>query len=331
MFKKKCPKCGNEEHKEYAKYNTKCGGARNLLRCTICKKVFSETTATFEFNLKTPLSAVSLVLKARTEGMSFNAACRTYEISTYTLKSWESKYGVIKEALFLYSLISSHLTSIVEGDELYTKVNKNVEQSESEGWTIMLMDRATRFIWDMSCSKKTEKLFLNAMRKLTKVIEKNQDITLVTDGERRYASTLFGICNVLLKTGKKGRPKKVFKKGVKVRIKNKGEKAGKNNRKKYQIPRSEHPETPQNINDSSIHANHIEGQNASTRRRNSAYRRKTNTYAKTAPALQRTLDLYWVFHNFIKVHFTVKAVPAVLLGVINSGLDWNDVMRLNVF
>ena len=136
--------------------------------------------------------------------MSFNAACRTYEISTDTLKSWEFKYGVIKEALFLYSLISSHLTSIVEGDELYTKVNKNVEQSESEGWTIMLMDRATRFIWDMSCSKKTEKLFLNAMKKLAKIIEKNQDITLVTDGERRYASTLFSICSVLLKTGKKG-------------------------------------------------------------------------------------------------------------------------------
>ena len=58
----------------------------------------------------------------------------------------------------MYSLVSEHLTKIVEGDELYTKVKKNVDSSEGEGWTIMLMDRATRFIWEMSCSKKVKKL-----------------------------------------------------------------------------------------------------------------------------------------------------------------------------
>ncbi|MBF0228628.1 MAG: hypothetical protein HQK63_03420 [Desulfamplus sp.] len=33
--------------------------------------------------------------------------------------------------------------------------------------------------------------------------------------------------------------------------------------------------------DSEIHANYVEAQNAATRRRNSTFRRKTNTYAKT--------------------------------------------------
>ena len=76
-------------------------------------------------------------------------------------------------------------------------VKKNVDPSESEGWTIILMDRATRFIWEMSCSKKVKKLFLKAMRKLVKMIKKDKDITLVTDGERRYATTLFTICSEL--------------------------------------------------------------------------------------------------------------------------------------
>jgi hypothetical protein len=35
---------------------------------------------------------------------------------------------------------------MIEGDEAYTKVYKNVPQEESEGWTITLMERATRFI-----------------------------------------------------------------------------------------------------------------------------------------------------------------------------------------
>lgn len=277
------------------------------------------------------MSVISLILKSRTEGLSFNATCRTYGISPNTLKDWEEKFGVIKEALFLYSLVSEHLTKIVEGDELYTKVKKNVDPYESEGWTIMLMDRATRFIWEMSCSKKVEKLFLKAMKKLVKMIKKDKDITLVTDGERRYATTLFTICSELLKTGKRGRPKRVFKKGLKVRVKNKGRGGNKRGRKKYQAPKNEHPETAQDLNDSDIHANHVEAQNSATRRRNSAFRRKTNTYAKTVDALQRTLDLYWVSHNFIKVHFSTKAVPAVLLGVVNQGLEWVEIMRINVF
>jgi len=109
-----------------------------------------------------------------------------------------------------------------------------------------------------------------------------------------------------------------------VRIKNKGKSGSKKGRKKYQAPKNEHPETIQDVSDADIHANHVEAQN-------SAFRRKTNTYAKTLGALQRTLDLYWVFHNFIKIHFTTKEVPAVLLGVVKDGLEWNEIMRLNVF
>ena len=302
-----------------------------LLQCKDCSKIFAETTSTFEYNLKTPLSVISLILKQRTEGLSFNATCRVNGISPNTLKDWEEKFGVIKEALFLYSLVSEHLTKIVEGDELYTKVKKNVDPFESECWTIILIDRSTRFIWEMSCSKKVEKLFLKAMKKLVKMIKKDKDITLVTDGERRYATTLFTICSELLKTGKKGQPKRVFKKGLKVRVKNKGKSGNRRSRKKYQAPKNEHPETTQDINDSDIHANHVEAQNSANRRRNSAFKRKTNTYAKVADRLQRTLDLYWVFHNFIKVHFSTKEVPAVLLGVVNQGLEWDEIMRINVF
>ena len=47
---------------------------------------------------------------------------------------------------------------------------------------------------------------------------------------------------------------------------------------------------------------------------------KQNTYAKSETGLQRVLNLYWVIHNFVRVHFTTKEVPAVTLGVIESSL-----------
>jgi len=94
-----------------------------------------------------------------------------------------------------------------------------------------LMDRASRFIWHLECGKKDERMFKKAMRALVKIIKKTDDLSLLTDGERRYGNMLFEICYELLKTGKRGRPRKTLKKGVKVRVKNKGSQKSKPGRK----------------------------------------------------------------------------------------------------
>ena len=155
---------------------------------------------------------------------------------------------------------------------------------------------------------------------------------MITDGERRYGNILFEICNELVFKGKKGRPRKTLKQGVKVRIKNKGSQAHKKGpkRPKYQAPQSEHPQTVQDINDNDIHANHCEAFNSALRRRNSAFRRRTNTYAKNENGLQRTLDVLWVIHNFIRTHFTTKKVPAVALGILDEKLSWDELFMIRM-
>lgn len=99
-----------------------------------------------------------------------------------------------------------------------------------------------------------------------------------------------------------------------MRLKNKGasRRPGRK-RPKYQALVAEHPTTDVKIDNSQIHANHVEAFNASLRRRNSAFRRKTNMYAKSRDNLQRTLDVQWLVHNFVRAHFTTKVVPAVKL------------------
>ena len=224
-------------------------------------------------------------------------------------------------------MLHTFLSQIIEGDELYTKIKKNVPAEDSEGWTLVLMDRASRFIWNLACGKKDRILFYNAIHLLREVIERSGDITLVTDGERRYGNILFEICYEVVHNGKRGRPQKTLQKGLKVRLKNKGDLSKKKGKKreKYEAPHNEHPETIQNFPNSAIHANHAEALNSSIRRRNSTYRRKTNTYAKSKTDLQRTLDIYWVAHNFIRKHFTTKQVPAVALGILEEGLSWAQV------
>ncbi len=77
------------------------------------------------------------------------------------------------------------------------------------------MDRASRFLWEMSCGRKDRKLFRKAIKTLKRVIQKTGDLSLITDGERRYGNLLFEICHELLQTSKRGRPQKTLKKGVK--------------------------------------------------------------------------------------------------------------------
>ena len=77
------------------------------------------------------------------------------------------------------------LQQLIEGDELYTRVHNKVAPDASQGWTVVLMDRATRFLWDMHCGRNDRKLFQNALRLFCQVIEHTGDLTLLTDGERR--------------------------------------------------------------------------------------------------------------------------------------------------
>ncbi len=242
---------------------------------------------------------------------------------------WERRLAALKPTLMLYALLHEFIHQEIEGDELYTKVYKNKAPSLSEGWTIVLMERGSRFLWELHCGRKDQQLFEQALTCLAQVIERTGSISLLTDGERRYGNLLFEICHEVIRNGKPGRPLKRLPKGVRVRLKNKGSKKRPGRqRKKYQAPVPEHPQTEHQVSESSIHANHVEAFNASIRRRNAAFRRKTNTYAKSRTHLQRTLDLYWLVHNFVRVHFTTKLVPAVKLGILETGISWSKLFSI---
>jgi hypothetical protein len=35
-----------------------------------------------------------------------------------------------------------------------------------------------------------------------------------------------------------------------------------------------------------------------------------------------------VNHNFVKVHFTTNMVPAVQMGILNTGLSWEQILGI---
>ena len=87
-----------------------------------------------------------MILTALSEGLGINAATRVFSVGKNSIYRWQNRLSSLQQTLMLYSLCHQFIQLIVEGDELYTKIGKNVPSSESEGWTIVLMDRASRFI-----------------------------------------------------------------------------------------------------------------------------------------------------------------------------------------
>ena len=328
----KCPTCQSAVFRSHTTYTTQHHDRRIIYKCASCPGYFSETKKTLMEGVKTPVSVIWQVVKARTEGMGLNAAARTFEKAKNTILAWERKFLDLHQVLFLYALVHEFLELVIEGDEAYTKVQKNVPADQSLGWTILLLDRASRFIWEIECGKKDRKLFTKAIKTLDKIARQTYDLSLFTDGERRYGNLLFEICYDLVHDGKPGRPKKTFKRGVHCRIKNKGSQGHKKGRKrpKYQNPWREHPETARPIAELDIHANHAEAFFSALRRKCATFRRKTNMYAKATAGLQRLLRVYWVVHNFLRVHFTTREVPTVALGLLERRLSVQEIFQIQM-
>jgi hypothetical protein len=115
-----------------------------------------------------------------------------------------------------------------------------------------------------------------------------------------------------------------------VRLKNKGSQRHKRGRKrpKYQASYPAHPDTAQPVASTEMHANHLEAFHPSLRRRCAAYRRRTNRYAKKTGRLQERVEVYGIGHNFVRVHFTTRQVPAVALGVLEESCSLQEIFLI---
>ena len=87
--------------------------------------------------------------------MSINAACRTFYVGKNSIKRWLKRLADLKETLLLYALCHRFLEQQIEGDELYTKVHHSKLPA--------LMNRATRFIWQLRCGERERELFEAAL------------------------------------------------------------------------------------------------------------------------------------------------------------------------
>ena len=74
----RCPTCNTENFGRHATYKVQNGEQRTIYHCYDCGDYFSETKNTPLAGLRQSLSFISRVLTALNDGMSINAASRTF-------------------------------------------------------------------------------------------------------------------------------------------------------------------------------------------------------------------------------------------------------------
>ena len=101
----KCPTCQSAVLQSHTTSATQHHGRRIMYKCASCLDYFAETKKTLMAGVKTPVSVIWQVVKARTEGMGFNAAARTFEKAKHTILAWERKFSDLYRVLFLDALV----------------------------------------------------------------------------------------------------------------------------------------------------------------------------------------------------------------------------------
>ncbi len=195
---------------------------------------------------------------------------------------------------------------------------------DSQGWTLNFLERYSRYWLVAKAGKKDERLFEQATSKAWEWGKASQSIRWFTDGERRYANHLWKTASIYLKLGDYSRAygyRKVWREGLEVAMKVKRSQGN----KRIKWCKTEHPYTAISPK-TEVHVNHNEAHNSAIRRRCSAYRRRTNTYAKLGSGLQRTLIVQRLVHNWIRPHWSLgkKTTPAMALGFYHQPVKMEE-------
>jgi hypothetical protein len=225
----------------------------------------------------------------------------------------------LKKTRRLFACTPQLLPQLIAGDELSPRVKTPVAPDESQGWTSVWRDRATRLLGAMPWGRTDRTLLKKALGLLGQVIQHTGDLTLLTDGARREGSRVVARWSDARRNGKRGRPKQTLPTGVKGRRKHTGSHRQKRGptRPQYPAPSPEHPDTAQPVAPPDSHAHHRAAFPTSLRRRWAASRRRTHMYAKKTGRLQERLAVYWIVPHCVRVHLTTRQVPAVALGMLD--------------
>lgn len=319
-----CPHCQHEHFEKNGSRILQSVGRIQRYRCKACKRTWTDRTKTGMHGLRTSPEKIGSALHARTEGVGLRATGRLIGVDHHTVSFWEQRLAETEdseERSFLEQL-PTEFVRIVEGDCLYTRVHHNRPASQSPGWTTMTLERETRVM--LALEPGDANRIKTAVRQTCQAVPGG--LHFVSDGDPRFGKALLTMRGEPYFTGLRGRPARVMKQGSEAVMKIKGSQSSKQKGARVRPVRA-HPLMIQ-LEDALVHANHCEATNAMLRRRCSAFKRRTNQYAKNSAGLRRVCVVQRLVHNHVRPHWGLSGgrTPAMAAGWCDRALSFAELL-----
>jgi transposase-like protein len=101
LFSQNCRCCDSAKVDVRTRDTTQNNGTHSISHCRSCDIDFTDTFAPPMTGLRTPLSRIIEVLKARTEAQGLKATARIFGVSKKSIMDWEWRLSELKPALTL--------------------------------------------------------------------------------------------------------------------------------------------------------------------------------------------------------------------------------------
>ena len=221
-------------------YTTTHGEVRQMYRCNVCGKLFSETAGTPFFGLKTPMKTVCIALQELAEGLGIRAVARIHGVKPDTVLDWLKKAGQHCQALSEYMMQELNVTQ-VQMDELWTFVRKKERMLKEweklhgewgDTWVWVAFDPVHKLVIAALVGERTEEAAVGFVARLRARLADACQPLLTSDSLPHYVGAILQVFGVWVQPQRKGnrgrfpKPRQVPPEGLKYATVHKERKQG---------------------------------------------------------------------------------------------------------
>ncbi len=267
-----------------------------------------------------PLEKKALVLSLLTEGQSIRATGRITGVDTKTIMSLLVSAG--DKARDIHDTMMQNLQcKQIQADELYAfvgmkqrHVRKGEESKYGDFYTFVALDADTKLVPVYRVSKRDGRTAASFMMELS--IRVTSRFQLSTDSFAAYETAV----------------DRVFGSDIDYAQIHKEYEETVEGQRRYspaRIIRINKKVISGRPQEERICTSHVESQNLTVRMHSRRFTRLTNGFSRKLRNLEAAVDLHYFFHNFIKIHKTLRVTPAMEAKVTNRLWNWEDLLTWN--
>jgi IS1 family transposase/transposase-like protein len=298
------------------------GEKRQMYRCLVCGKRFSETVGTPFFGLKTPMRTVCIALNELAEGLGVRAVARIHHVKPDTVLDWLRKAGQHCEAVSAYMMQELELSQ-VQLDELWTFIRKKermlsewekLQTEYGDNWIWMAFDPIHKLVVAVLIGDHTEKEAVGLLTRLHARLMEACLPLLTSDALPHYAEAILRVFGVWVQPQRKGtrgrfpKPRQVAPEGLNYATVQKEREGGRVVSVTTQVVYGSLKDILACLKPlrQTINTSFVERMNLTLRHLVSRLHRKSLCFSKRRKYLAYHLHLALAYYHFVRYHSSLR-------------------------